>query len=128
MPSFDPNPQSNENHRVALILKIENIGVGVATDFEMEYYIGDDCERTTFKPQTISVKQPLYPIEKYNPQTPHKTELSFDVKGLPSIQKEYYSRHEVKLKGDLKCKDVFGKEHKFKRDLDVSAEVSEFPF
>jgi glutamine synthetase len=81
MPSFEHNPQSN--HRVALRLKIKNIGVGIATDFEMEYYIEDDYERTTFKPQTMSSKQPLYPIKKYAPQTPHKTKLYFDVKGLP---------------------------------------------
>jgi hypothetical protein len=59
---------------------MENIGVGIATDVKMEYYIEVDCERTTFKPQTISIERPLHPIERHNPQTLHKTESLSDVK------------------------------------------------
>ncbi len=124
-PQFDPNPLPNKEF--ALKLKIENIGVGIATDVKMEYYIKDNSKRTTDGPQNISLKLPLYPIEKSDPAIPHRSSLSplSDVKGLPSTRKEYYSQHKVRLKGKLKCKDTFGKEHKFKTHLDVSAKTRE---
>jgi hypothetical protein len=129
MPIFDPNPLPNNGF--ALKLKIENIGLGIARNVKMKYYIKDNSKRiTTDEPQSISPKLPLYPIEKSDLILPHRSSLSplFDVKGLPSTEKEYYSRHKVKLKGKIECKDAFGKKHKFKTDLDVSALAREFTF
>jgi hypothetical protein len=150
-PSLRPNLVSDPqpNNEYTLKLQIENIGVGIATDIEIEYYIVDSksgifnglmvslrriLKITTISTQIISLELPLYPIEKSNPETPHRSSLSplFDIKGLqrisPTTREGYYSQHNVKLKVELECKDLLGKEHSSERDLDVSAKAHNVRF
>lgn len=99
--------------------------VRIATDIEIENNI--EVNSVTTNTQIISVELPLYPIEKSDPVLPHRSSLSplFNIQGLqpisPTTEEEYYSKQNVKLKLELKCKDILGKEHSFKSDLDVSA-------
>jgi hypothetical protein len=101
----------NTNTIIRLTLKITNIGPGVATDITVNYSV----KNTKNTSQT----------EKIELLDPKALSRSLNLNHIPPItDRHYYSIHKIIISIKLNYKDIFGKRHRSKRELDANAEAS----
>lgn len=101
-----------KNNDILLKLQIRNIGPGVATDITVKYSVKNT--NNTSQSEKIELLEPKT-ISKH---------LNLD--HLPAITTQsYYSQQKVIVSIKLNYKDIFGKRHHYKTELDASAEAAE---